>query len=165
MREDPDVILVGEMRDLETMGLAVTAAETGVLILGTLHTNGAIATMDRIINTFPAQKQPHIRTMLSTSLRGVISQQLLKTADNNGLIAAVEVLINTAATANIIREGKTDQLENVMQGGALVGMQSMDNSIRGLLDAQQISGEEAYQKANKKADFKRYIEDLKATSA
>ena len=111
LREDPDVILVGELRDLETISAAVTAAEMGILVMGTLHTNGAGQTVDRIVNTFPADKQSHIRTMLSTSLRGVISQQLLPTKDKSGRVAALEILVNTAAVANIIRQGKMDQLE------------------------------------------------------
>ena len=118
LREDPDVILVGELRDLETMSIAVTAAEMGILVMGTLHTNGAAATVDRLINAFPADKQPHVRTMLSTSLRGVVSQQLIPKADKKGRVAALEILINTPAIANLIRQGKMDQLENGMQTGA-----------------------------------------------
>ena len=115
LREDPDVILVGEMRDLETISIAVTAAEMGILVMGTLHTNGAGPTVDRIINSFPPDKQSHIRTMLSTSLRGVVSQQLLPTKGKPGRVAALEVLINTPAVANLIRQGKLDQLETAMQ--------------------------------------------------
>ena len=115
LREDPDVILVGELRDLETMSIAVTAAEMGIMVMGTLHTNGAAATVDRLINAFPADKQPHVRTMLSTSLRGVVSQQLIPKADKKGRVAALEILINTPAIANLIRQGKMDQLENGMQ--------------------------------------------------
>ncbi len=156
LREDPDVILVGELRDLETMSLAVTAAETGILVLGTLHTNSAAATVDRIINTFPVQKQPHIRTMLSTSLRGVVSQTLLKRIDNKGRVPAVEILVNNSAVANTIREGKTDQIESIMQGGSLSGMQTMDNSLRKLLDQRLISGDDAYEQSNNKSDFEKY---------
>lgn len=157
LREDPDIIMVGELRDLETMGLAVTAAETGILVLGTLHTNSAAASVDRVINTFPAKKQPHIRTMLSTSLRGIVSQQLLKRADKPGRVAAVEILINTPAAANVIREGKTDQLENIIQGGALMGMQSMDNAIRHLLDEKHIKPDEAYEAAHNKPEFEKFL--------
>jgi twitching motility protein PilT len=153
LREDPDVILVGEMRDLETISLAVTAAETGILVLGTLHTSGAASTVDRIINTFPAQKQAQIRTMLSTSLRGVISQQLARRADGKGRVAAIEILVNTPAVSNLIREGRTEQLESTMQSGALVGMQTMDSALRRLLDAGTITGREAYEKAISKAEF------------
>ena len=153
LREDPDVILVGEMRDLETISLAVTAAETGILVLGTLHTSSAASTVDRIINTFPAQKQGQIRTMLSTSLRGVISQQLARRADGKGRVAAIEILVNTPAVSNLIREGRTEQLESTMQSGALVGMQTMDAALRRLLDAGTITGREAYEKAISKAEF------------
>ena len=159
LREDPDVILVGEMRDLETMSLAVTAAETGILVMGTLHTNSAAATVDRIINTFPSEKQPHIRTMLSTSLRGIVSQQLIRRADGEGLLAAVEILVNTPAVSNVIREGKTDQIQNIMQGGALMGMQSMDSAIRRMLDAHLISATDAYESAQVKSEFESYLQD------
>jgi twitching motility protein PilT len=153
LREDPDVILVGEMRDLETIHLAVTAAEMGILILGTLHTNGATATIDRIVNVFPAGEAPYIRTMLSTSLCGVVSQQLVKQADGKGRLAAVEVLINNAAASNIIREGQPDQLENVIQSGAMQGMQSLDSALRRLLDGKLITGDEAFNAARNKATF------------
>lgn len=164
LREDPDVILVGEMRDLETMSLAVTAAETGIMVMGTLHTNSAAATVDRIINTFSVDKQPHIRTMLSTSLRGIVSQQLIRRADGQGMVAAVEILVNTPAVSNAIREGKIDQIENIIQGGALLGMQSMDNALRQLLDARQIKGADAYEAAYVKSQFKQYIQDKAADS-
>src|SRR6185312_10957221 len=153
LREDPDVILVGELRDLETMSIAVTAAEMGILVMGTLHTNGAGQTVDRLVNQFPADKQPHVRTMLSTSLRGVVSQQLLKRADGSGRVAALEILINTPATANLIRQGKLDQLESAMQSGGQFGMRTMDSAIQQLLDAGTISGEEAYRKAINKTKF------------
>ncbi|MGD8570879.1 MAG: type IV pilus twitching motility protein PilT [Gammaproteobacteria bacterium] len=158
LREDPDVILVGEMRDLETISLAVTAAEMGILVLGTLHTNGAAAAVDRIINVFPPADEPYIRTMLSTSLCGIISQHLLRTADNKDRIAAVEILVNNSATANIMREGKNEQLENVIQGGALQGMQAMDTVLRRFLDEKLISGNEAYRVARNKAAFEQYRE-------
>jgi twitching motility protein PilT len=153
LREDPDVILVGELRDLETMSIAVTAAEMGILVMGTLHTNGAAQTVDRIINVFPSDKQSHVRTMLSTSLRGVVSQQLLQKADKNGRVAALEILVNTAAAANLIRQGKLDQLENVMQAGGANGMRTMDTAIQQLLDSRQITGKEAFKKAINKAKF------------
>jgi twitching motility protein PilT len=164
LREDPDVILVGEMRDLETISLAVTAAETGIMVMGTLHTNSAASTVDRIINTFAADKQPHIRTMLSTSLRGIVSQQLIRRADGQGMAAAVEILVNTPAVGNAIREGKIDQIENIIQGGALLGMQSMDNALRQLLDARLIQGVDAYEAADVKSQFKQYIQDKAADS-
>jgi len=153
LREDPDVILVGELRDLETMSIAVTAAEMGILVMGTLHTNGAAQTVDRMVNVFPADKQSHVRTMLSTSLRGVISQQLLQRADKQGRVVALEILVNTPAAANLIRQGKLDQLENTMQAGAQYGMRTMDTSIQQLLDQRLITGREAYRKAINKAKF------------
>jgi twitching motility protein PilT len=164
LREDPDVILVGEMRDLETISLALTAAEMGILVLATLHTNGAAAAVDRIINAFPAGDEPYIRTMLSTSLCGIISQQLVRCADNKSRLAAFEILINNAATANIIREGKTEQLENVIQGGALQGMQSIDMTLRRMLDEKLISGEEAHLRARNKSAFEQYREQKPAPS-
>src|SRR5580692_4026777 len=156
LREDPDVILVGELRDLETMSIAVTAAEMGILVMGTLHTNGAAPTVDRLVNAFPADKQPHVRTMLSTSLRGVVSQQLLQRADKQGRVAALEILVNTPAVANLIRQGKMDQLENAMQSGAAVGMRLMDTAIQALMEQRQISGKEAFKKAINKSRFEQF---------
>ena len=159
LREDPDVILVGELRDLETMSIAVTAAEMGILVMGTLHTNGAAQTVDRIINSFPADKQSHIRTMLSTSLRGVISQQLLPTKHKPGRIAALEILVNTSAVSNLIRQGRLDQLETAMQSGGAVGMQTMDSALMDLVERRFVAGKEAYQQANNKTKFQ-HIKDL-----
>ncbi len=156
LREDPDVILVGEMRDLETISIAVTAAEMGILVMGTLHTNGAAQTVDRIINSFPADKQSHIRTMISTSLRGVVSQQLLPMKQEAGRVAALEVLINTSAVSNLIRQGKLDQLETAMQAGGNKGMQTMDNALMDLVNKGVIDGKEAYLQANHKAKFERF---------
>src|SRR6187401_1139612 len=153
LREDPDIILVGELRDYETMSIAVTAAEMGILVMGTLHTNGAAPTVDRMVNAFPADKQPHVRAMLSTSLRGVISQQLIPKAGKPGRVAALEIMVNTPAVANLIRQGKLDQLENTMQSGAAHGMRTMDSAIQELLDKAMISGKEAYKKAINKAKF------------
>jgi twitching motility protein PilT len=153
LREDPDVILVGELRDLETMSIAVTAAEMGILVMGTLHTNGAAQTVDRMVNVFPSDKQSHVRTMLSTSLRGVVSQQLLQKSDKSGRVAALEILVNTPASANLIRQGKLDQLENVMQSGGQFGMRTMDTAIQQLLDSRQITGKEAYKKGINKVKF------------
>jgi twitching motility protein PilT len=158
LREDPDVILVGELRDLETMSIAVTAAEMGILVMGTLHTNGAAATVDRLVNAFPADKQAHVRTMLSTSLRGVVSQQLIPRTDKKGRVAALEILINTSAVANLIRQGKMDQLENTMQSGGAFGMRTMDTAIQALLERREISGKEAYAKAINKAKFEQFKE-------
>jgi twitching motility protein PilT len=153
LREDPDVILVGELRDLETIGTAITAAEMGILVMATLHTNGAAPTVDRIVNVFPADKQNHVRTMLSTSLRGVVSQQLISRKGTPGRVAALEVLINTPAAANLIRQGKIDQLESAMQSGAAAGMRTMDSALEQLVDQGLISGRSAYEKSNNKAKF------------
>ncbi|MCC5861105.1 MAG: PilT/PilU family type 4a pilus ATPase [Gammaproteobacteria bacterium] len=153
LREDPDVILVGEMRDLETIGIAVTAAEMGILVMGTLHTNGAAATVDRIVNAFPSDKQSHIRTMLSTSLRGVVSQQLIPRKDGKGRVPALEILINNSAVGNLIRQGKLDQLESTMQAGGNAGMRTMDTALRELFDRRFISGRDAYLAASNKSAF------------
>ncbi len=153
LREDPDVILVGELRDLETISTAITAAEMGILVMATLHTNGAAATVDRIVNAFPADKQNHVRTMLSTSLRGVVSQQLITRKGSPGRVAALEVLINTPAAANLIRQGKIDQLESTMQSGAAAGMRTMDSALDQLLEQGLISGRSAYEKSINKAKF------------
>ncbi len=159
LREDPDVILVGELRDFETMSLAVTAAETGILVLATLHTNSAAATVDRVINTFPVNKQPQIRTMLSTSLRAIVSQQLLKTANGKGRIAAVEILVNTSATSNVLREGKSEQLQNLIQSGSAHGMQTMDKALHNLVQSQKISAQTAFEAANEKGAFSQYLKN------
>jgi len=157
LREDPDVILVGEMRDLETVSIAVTAAEMGILVMGTLHTNGAGQTIDRIVNSFPTDKQSHVRTMLSTSLRGVISQQLVARTGEAGLVAALEIMVNTPAVSNLIRQGKLDQLETAIQGGARMGMRTMDSALKDLLDQGRITGKTAYESALEKRKF----EDVK----
>ena len=153
MREDPDVILVGEMRDLETISIAVTAAEMGILVMGTLHTNGAAPTIDRIINSFPHDKQGQIRTMLSTSLRGVISQQLIPTKGKPGRVAALEIMVNTPAISNLIRQGKIDQLENAIQSGGAQGMRTMDSALMDLYDRAMITGQNAYEAAINKQRF------------
>jgi len=157
LREDPDVILVGEMRDLETVSIAVTAAEMGILVMGTLHTKGAGQTVDRIVNAFPTDKQSHVRTMLSTSLRGVISQQLVARKGEPGLVAALEVMVNTPAVSNLIRQGKLEQLETAIQGGARIGMRTMDSALKDLFDQGQITGKTAYESALEKRKF----EDVK----
>jgi twitching motility protein PilT len=157
LREDPDVILVGEMRDLETISLAITAAETGHLVFGTLHTNSAPKTIDRIIDAFPKDAQEQIRTMLGESLKGVICQQLLRKTDGKGRVAALEILICTAAIANLIREGKTFQVPSIMQTAKGDGMQLMDQHILELLKAKHINGEEAYHCALDKKSFEQYL--------
>jgi twitching motility protein PilT len=154
LREDPDVIVVSEMRDLETIRLAVTASEMGSLVMGTLHTVGAITSVERIINAFPAGEQRYIRSMLSTSLSGIVSQTLIRRQDGTGRVAAVEILINNAASANLIREGRVDQLSHVIQAGGLQGMQTLDNALRKLLDEGLISGDEAYRQARDKSPFR-----------
>ena len=157
LREDPDVILVGEMRDLETISLAMTAAETGHLVYGTLHTNSAPKTIDRIIDAFPKDAQEQVRTMLGESLKGVICQQLMKTADGKGRIAAHEILIGNAAVANLIREGKTFQIPSIMQTAKGEGMQLMDQRILELLKEQKITPEEAHRCAVEKRSFEQYL--------
>jgi twitching motility protein PilT len=144
------------MRDLETISLALTAAETGILVLGTLHTNGAAATVDRIINVFPPAEQARVRTALSTSLIGVVSQQLVRRADGKGRLAAVETLVNTSAISSMIREGKTEQLATAIQSGGLQGMQSLDTALRKLLEAKLINGRQAWELAVVKRDFERF---------
>lgn len=143
LREDPDIILVGEMRDLETIELALTAAETGHLVFGTLHTNSAPKTVDRIIDVFPEGAQSQIRTLLSESLRGVVAQQLFKRADKPGRVAALEILVNTPAVGNLIREGKTYQIPSVMQTGHEAGMVTFDRALGELVAAGKLSSETA----------------------
>ncbi len=152
-REDPNIILVGEMRDLETIGLALTCAELGILIFGTLHTNSAAKTIDRIINAFPSKQQSQTRTMLSESLKAVIAQQLLKTKDGRGRCAAVEILIGSSALASMIREGKISQISSLIQTGSSVGMQSMDDNLMKLVREGTITKEAAYEKAIEKQLF------------
>ncbi|MCP2039931.1 twitching motility protein PilT [Neisseria sp. HSC-16F19] len=147
LREDPDVILVGEMRDPETIGLALTAAETGHLVFGTLHTTGAAKTVDRIVDVFPAGEKEMVRSMLSESLRAVISQTLLKTKDGKGRVAAHEILISTPAVRNLIRENKIAQIGSVLQTGQNSGMQTLDQCLQGLVRQNRISLEMARSKA------------------
>lgn len=157
LREDPDVILVGEMRDLETISLAMTAAETGHLVYGTLHTNSAPKTIDRIIDVFPKDSQEQVRTMLGESLKGVVCQQLLRTADGKGRIAAHEILIANAAVANLIREGKTFQIPSILQTGRGDGMQMMDQCLMELLKAKTVTPDEAYRCAVEKRTFEQFL--------
>lgn len=157
LREDPDIILVGEMRDLETIRLAVEAAATGHLVFGTLHTTNAPKTVDRIIEVFPADEQNQIRSTLSTSLRCVVAQNLLKRSDIKGRCAALEILICNSAVGNLIREGKTFQLPSAMQLGKKQGMQTLEDAISDLLAKKWISPEEAYDKANDKTRFQSLV--------
>jgi twitching motility protein PilT len=143
LREDPDVIMVGEMRDLETISLAITAAETGHLVLGTLHTGNASRTLDRLLDVFPVDQQEQIRIMVSESLRGIISQQLVPRADGKGRVLALETLTNTPAVANVIREAKTYMLPGIIQTGKKQGMQLMADALTGLRDRGLITAEEA----------------------
>ena len=152
LREDPDIILVGEMRDLETIELAITAAETGHLVFGTLHTSSAAKTVDRLVNVFPTTQQEQIRTMLAESMRGVVAQQLLRTVDGKRC-AALEILKVNAASANLIREGKTFQLPSVIQTGRKDGMQLMDQALQELLNAKRIDIDEARRFALNKGLF------------
>jgi twitching motility protein PilT len=152
-RQDCDVILVGEMRDYETISLAVSAATMGSLVFGTLHTNSAVKTVDRIIDAFPAAQQAQIRTMLADSLKGVCAQILLRAADGNGRMACNEILLSSAALANSIREGKIQNIRNIIQGGRGQGMQLMDDAIQKLLSEHKISAQEAYLKATDKSRF------------
>lgn len=159
LREDPDIILVGEMRDLETIALALEAASTGHLVFGTLHTQSAPKTVDRVIDVFPANQQAQIRVTLSESLKGVVAQNLFKRVDKKGRCAALEILVVTAATANLIRESKTFQLTSVIQTGKKFGMQSLDDAILDLLNKKWISPEEAYDKAIEKARFVQFLKE------
>ncbi len=158
LREDPDVIMVGEMRDLETIQLALTAAETGHLVLGTLHTGNAPRTLDRVLDVFPVDQRGQIRIMVSESLRGSLSQQPLPKADGTGRVMALELLVNTPAVANCIREGKTYMLPGVMQTGKNVGMITMDESLRNLYVKQLITQEEALYRAEDKGQMQAFFE-------
>lgn len=157
LREDPDVILVGEMRDIETIGIAVTAAETGHLVLSTLHTIGAANTIDRIIDVFPPHQQQQIRVQLSTVIQGVISQQLIPRKDKPGRVAAIEVMVATPAIRNLIREGKTYQINSQIQTGAKFGMQQMDGSIASLYKRGIIGKDEAMQHATDQNELMRFM--------
>ncbi len=153
LRQDPDIILVGEMRDLETIRLAMTAAETGHLVFGTLHTSSAAKTIDRIIDVFPAEEKEMIRSMLSESLRAVISQTLLKTKDGASRVAAHEIMVGTPAIRNLIREGKVAQMYSAIQTGAQLGMQTLDQNLLDLVKRNVVSKEEARNKATNKDNF------------
>jgi twitching motility protein PilT len=158
LREDPDVIMVGEMRDLETISLAITAAETGHLVLGTLHTNNAARTIDRVLDVFPYDQQEQIRVTVSESLKGIISQQLVPTADGKGRVVALEVLIKNSAIEACIRESKTYLIPGIIQTGRKVGMKLMDDSLMELLRAGKISGREAYERAEIRGPFAQFVD-------
>jgi twitching motility protein PilT len=157
LREDADIVLVGEMRDLETISLALTAAETGLLVFGTLHTNNARKTIDRMVDVFPASKQAQARAMLANSLRGVLAQLLLKKADGCGRLAVNEILIASSAVSAIIREGATQKLQDVIVAGKGQGMQFMDDAIFALLQSGAVSPREAFMKAIDKSRFKEFL--------
>jgi twitching motility protein PilT len=159
LREDPDIILVGEMRDLETISLAIEAASTGHLVFGTLHTSSAPKTVDRVIEVFPSSEQAQIRSTLSDGLRAVIAQVLFKRIDQKGRCVALEILIANAAVRNLIREGKTHQINSMMQTGKKYGMQLLDDAIMDLLNKGWIGGDEAYTKANDKGKFRPFLKN------
>lgn len=157
LREDPDIILVGEMRDLETIATAITAAETGHLVLATLHTGSSTQTIDRIIDVFPPSQQNQVRVQLALILQGIVSQTLIPRADKPGRVAATEVLVSTAAVRNLIREGKTHQIPSVIQSSAEEGMHTMDNSLKDLYLMGRISYEEALKRTVEPENFKRLV--------
>ena len=156
IRQDPNVILVGEMRDYETISLAITAAEMGVLVFGTLHTNSASKTIDRVIDVFPTDQQRQVRSMLASSLAAVASQLLLRTADGEGRVAALELLLRTSGLANVIREGNTPMINSIIQGGKKDGMQSMDDALFAFAKEGRIRGEDAWLKASNKKRFEEF---------
>ena len=158
LREDPDVVMVGEMRDLETISLAITASETGHLVLATLHTSNASRTLDRLLDVFPSDQQAQIRVMVSESLRGVISHQLIPKKDGTGRVLALEILTNTPAVANVIREAKTYMLPGIIQTGKKQGMRLMDDTLIELYDRGLISAEEAYARAEQKQTVRLHLE-------
>ncbi len=157
LREDADIVLVGEMRDLETIQLALTAAETGLLVFGTLHTNNARKTVDRMIDVFPSDQQAQVRTMLANSLRGVVAQLLLKRSDGTGRLAVNEILVVNGAASAIIREGATQKLQDVIVGGKGQGMQFMDDAIWKVMQQGLVSPQEAYMKAIDKNRFRVFL--------
>jgi twitching motility protein PilT len=157
LREDPDVIMVGEMRDLETISLAITASETGHLVLATLHTGNASRTLDRLLDVFPSDQQEQVRVMVSESLRGVISHQLVPKKDGTGRVLALETLTNTPAVANVIREAKTYMLPGIIQTGKKQGMQLMDDALVDLYQRDLITAEEAYARADQKQAMRQHL--------
>lgn len=159
LRQDPDIIMVGEMRDLETISLAITASETGHLVLGTLHTGSAARTLDRVLDVFPTDQRDQIRVMVSDSLRGIISQQLVPRVDGRGRVLAIEFLANTPAVGNCIREGKTFMLPGIMQTGKQLGMMTMDDALKDLYHAGLISAEDCLFRS---VDMDQMRKDLKA---
>jgi len=159
IREDPDVILVGEMRDLETISLAISAAEMGVLVFGTLHTNSAPKTVDRLIDVFPSGQQMQVRTMLADSLRAIAAQQLLKKKDGKGRIAAVEILVSGPGLANIIREGSISKIYSYMQANRSLGMQSVDEALMEFVSEDLVSAQDAFLKSTDKKAFEEWLDE------
>ena len=159
-RENPDVILIGELRTNETMKMALQLASYGILVFGTVHTNSAPATIDRIINAFPADEQPQVRGMLAEGLVGIVAQQLCRRADGKGRVAAHEILVGSPGIASMIREGKTFQIPSKMQAGQAQGMQTMDMALERLLASKVISAETAQEKASDKESFAKLVERL-----
>ena len=157
LREDPDIILVGELRDLETIELALTAASTGHLVFGTLHTPSAAKTVDRMIDVFPGDQQNKIRATLSEALKGVIAQNLFKRIDKKGRVAALEILVFTSAIANLVREGKTHQIPGMIQVGKKLGNQPLDDAIMDHVRMKRIAPEEAYDKCLDKKKFRPFL--------
>jgi twitching motility protein PilT len=159
------VILIGELRNNETMKLALQLASFGVLVFATVHTNSAPATIDRIINSFPADEQPQVRGMLAEGLAGIIAQQLLKTADGKGRVAALEILVGSPAMAALIREGKSFQIPSMMQGGQAQGMQTMDMALERLVTQRVVDPDVALEKASDRETFQRLVDRVKAGSS
>jgi twitching motility protein PilT len=158
-REDPDIILVGEMRDLETISLAITCASLGILVFGTLHTNSAAKTVDRIIDAFPSEQQNQVRSMLGDSIQAIVAQQLLRSNDGKGRCAANEILLGSTALTNMIRENKVSQIPSLIQAGVGEGMQTMDMALMKLIQEERITPEAAYEKAQDKTLFLDMISD------
>jgi len=157
LREDPDVIMIGELRDRETVSLAITAAETGHLVFGTIHTTSAARTIDRILDAFPPDEQPQVRSMISESIRGILCQQLIPRKDGNGRAVAMEILLNTPAVSNLIRERKLFQIPSIIQTSRQQGMILLDNSLTDLVNRGVIDGIEAYYAADKKEQFLKWV--------
>jgi twitching motility protein PilT len=163
IRQDADVVLVGEMRDMETIALAITAAEMGMLVFGTLHTNSAVKTVDRIVDAFPADEQNQIRVSLSESLAGVVSQLLLRTVDGKGRCAVHEILLKSTGLANVIREGNTPMLNSLIQSGKSQGMQSMDDALFAAVESGKVRAVDAHMKATEKARFEPLVTKEQST--
>jgi twitching motility protein PilT len=159
MREDPDVILVGELRDAETISMAMTAAETGHLVLGTLHTTGAVKTIDRVIDALPGELREQTKGFLSMSLKAVVTQVLVKTPDGRGRRAILEILVNTRAVAKLIQTDQTHQIPSQLQTGKDLGMQLLDSALLDAINAKEVDPDDAIRFANEKKKFQRFVTD------